>query len=209
MASFVGPRCMVRCALALALALGIACTPALAVAAPPSPAKEGRPKKDLLSKMPPESRPTTAPDMLMLADALVRGGRVLEARLVLEQVIAQFPNTGWSMWGYLGLGFLELARGHMEEARPFYEAAATGGFSAATAQVVLALLDAQAGNTAAAAATLDRLAVDATVRQPVREAAAVGAGYVRYWAGDYEGAAVAFAVLPDNNPGSPLADDAL
>jgi tetratricopeptide (TPR) repeat protein len=147
--------------------------------------------------------------MLMMADALVRGGRVLEARLVLQQVIVEFPGQGWAAWGQLGLGFLDLARGRFQDAWPHYEAAVTTNFSKDTATVVLALLDAQAGNTDAAAATLDRLAVDASVRQPVRDAASVGAGYVRYWAGDYEGAAVAFAVLPDNNPGSPLADDAL
>jgi tetratricopeptide (TPR) repeat protein len=208
MAAFVGPRCMIRCALALAAAL--ACAPVYAVAALPSPGTDGGSEKlGRVSKIVPGTLPTTAPDMLMLADALVRSGHTFEARLMLEQVIAKFPNTGWSMWGYLGLGFLELARAHMEEARPFYEAAAPGGFSQPTALVVLALLDAQAGNTAAAVATLDRMAVDASVRQPVRDAAALGAGYVRYWAGDYEGAAVAFAVLPDNNPGSPLADDAL
>jgi MYXO-CTERM domain-containing protein len=201
---------MIRCA--LTLALGIVCAPALAVAARASPPATAAPGGNgwpgRLSKIP-GPMPSTAPDMLMMADALVRSGHVLEARLVLQQVIAQFPDSGWAKWGALGLGFLELARGHFDEARPFYEAAATPGFSQDTALVVLALLDAQAGDTATAAATLDRLAVDASVRQAVRDAAAVGAGYVRYWAGDYEGAAVAFAVLPDNNPGSPLADDAL
>jgi tetratricopeptide (TPR) repeat protein len=201
---------MIRCA--LTLALGIACAPGLAIAAPESPpappADGGVPRPDRLSKIP-GPLPTTAPDMLMLADALVRTGHVLEARAMLQMVIDQFPGSGWAKWGQLGLGFLELARGHFDEARPFYEATATPGFSQDTATVVLALLDAQAGNTAAAAATLDRLAVDASVRPAVRDAAAVGAGYVRYWAGDYEGAAIAFAVLPDNNPGSPLADDSL
>src|SRR6185369_1199664 len=99
MAPFVGPRCMIRCA--LALALGIACTPALAVAAPPSPATDGSTDKPgRVPKIPAASMPTTAPDMLMMADALVRGGHTPEARYVLEQVIAKFPNTGWSMWGY-------------------------------------------------------------------------------------------------------------
>ena len=76
MAAFVGPRCMIRCA--LALALGIACTPALAVAAPPSPAPAGptaKPGRGAKS-IPPEAMPTTAPDMLMMADTLVRGGHV-------------------------------------------------------------------------------------------------------------------------------------
>jgi hypothetical protein len=210
MASFLGSSRMIRCALTLALV--IACAPGLAGAAPSSPpattpsAAQQRPNP--LSKIPGPA-PTTAPDMLMLADALVRSGHVLEARLLLQQVIDQFAGQGWAKWGALGLGFLELARGHFDEARPYYEAAATPGFSQPTAMVVLALLDAQAGNTAAAAATLDSLAVNASVRQPVRDAASVGAGYVRYWAGDYEGAAVAFAVLPDNNSSSPLADDAL
>jgi MYXO-CTERM domain-containing protein len=210
MASFVGPRCMIRCALTLALV--VACAPPLAVAAPASPPATAAPGGNgwpgRLSKIP-GPMPTTPQDMLMMADALLRGGHEPEARLVLQQVIAQYADTPWVRWAYLGLGFLELARGHFDQARPFYEAAATPGFSQDTALVVMALLDAQAGNTANAAATLDRLAVDASVRQAVRDAAAVGAGYVRYWAGDYEGAAVAFAVLPDNNPGSPLADDAL
>ena len=210
MAAFLGSSRMIRRALTFALI--IACVPGLAGAAPASaPAKTAngaQPRPNPLSKIPGPA-PTTAPDMLMLADALVRTGHVLEARLLLQQVIDQFPNTGWAKWGALGLGFLELARGNFDGARPFYEAAATPGFSQDTAAVVLALLDAQAGNTDAAAATLDSLAVNANVRQPVRDAASVGAGYVRYWAGDYEGAAVAFAVLPDNNPNSPLADDAL
>jgi MYXO-CTERM domain-containing protein len=201
---------MIRCA--HTVALGIACSRALAGAAPASPPATAAPGGNgwpgRLSKIP-GPMPTTPQDMLMMADALLRGGHEPEARLVLQQVIAQYSDTPWVRWSYLGLGFLELARGHFDQARPFYDAAATPGFSQDTALVVLALLDAQAGNTATAAATLDRLAVDASVRQAVRDAAAVGAGYVRYWAGDYEGAAVAFAVLPDNNPGSPLADDAL
>ena len=198
---------------ALALALGVACAPAYAAdkpAAAPSPAANGSPQwpPGPLSKIP-GPRPTAPQDMLLMADALVRGGHVLEARLVLQQVIVEFPGQGWAAWGHLGLGFLDLARARFQDAWPHYEAAVTTNFSKDTAMVVLALLDAQAGNTDAAAAALDRLAVDASVRQPVRDAASVGAGYVRYWAGDYEGAAVAFAVLPDNNPGSPLADDAL
>jgi tetratricopeptide (TPR) repeat protein len=200
---------MIRCA--LILALGLACAPRLAVAQPasPPPGRDAAAKQraNRLSKIP--GMPTTAPDMLMLADKLVRGGHVLEGRAVLQEVIEQFPGSGWAKWADLGLGFLELARGNFDQARPYNDAAATPGFSQNTALVVVALLDAQAGNNTAAAATLDRLAVDATVPQVVRDAAAVGAGYVRYWAGDYEGAAIAFAVLPDNNSGSPLADDAL
>src|SRR5262245_45341718 len=200
-----------RCA--VTLALGIACAPALVMAAPAAPpaqapAGDGSAQKPTgLAKIP--NLPQSAPDMLMLADALVRGGHVDLARLLLAKVITDFPDQGWAKWGYLGLGFLELARGRMDDAYPYYQAAATPGSGYDTATVVLALLDAQAGNTAAAAATLDAMAVNAASRQAVRDAAAVGAGYVRYWAGDYAGAAVAFAVLPDNNPGSPLADDAL
>jgi hypothetical protein len=211
MASFLGSSRMICCALTLALV--IACATGLAGAAPSSPPattrEGGQQRPNPLSKIPGPA-PTTAPDMLMLADALVRGGHVLEARLMLQQVIDQFAGQGWAKWGALGIGFLELARGHFDEARPYYEAAATPGFSQDTAMVVLALLDAQAGNTDAAAATLDSLAVNASVRQPVRDAAS---GRRRVTSatgrGDYEGAAVAFAVLPDNNSSSPLADDAL
>src|SRR5262245_25452224 len=200
-----------RCA--VTLALGITCATALVVAASAAPPAQAPPghcsaqKPSGLSKIP-GPLPTKAPDMLMLADVLVRAGHVAEARLMLQQVIVQFPDSVWARWGSLGLGFLELARGRMDDAYPYYQAAATPG-SYDTTTVVLALLDAQAGNTASAAATLDRMAVDGSLRQAVRDAAAVGAGYVRYWAGDYAGAAVAFAVLPDDNPGSPLADDAL
>jgi tetratricopeptide (TPR) repeat protein len=152
--------------------------------------------------------PTSAPDILILADSLVRGGHLPEARILLNQVIEQFPNTAWARWGELGLGFLELARGRMVEARPYYEAATGGGFQD-TARVVLALLDAQDGKTAEATAVLDALANDPSQRPPVQEAAGLGSGYVRYWAGAYDRAALAFAAVADRHPGSPLADDAL
>jgi len=190
---------------AVTLALAIMCAPALIMAAPAAPSAQA-PAGDGSAQKP--SGPPKAPDMLMMADVLVRSGRVAEARIVLAQVIVHFPDSVWAKWGNLGLGFLDLARGRMDDAYPRYQAAATG-LPNDTTTVVLALLDAQAGNTASAAATLDLMAVDASLRPAVRDAAAVGAGYVRYWAGDYAGAAVAFAVLPDNNPGSPLADDAL
>jgi hypothetical protein len=161
-----------------------------------------------LSKIP-GPMPTTAPDILMMADVLVRGGHVVEARLLLQQVVQNFPDTGWQKWGLLGLGFLELARGRMDAARPYYAAAAVPGFSQDTALVVLALLDAQAGNGMLAAATLDALARDPARRPAVREAAGLAAGYARYWAGDYEGAAVAFGAMADGNPVGPLTDDAL
>jgi hypothetical protein len=128
--------------------------------------------------------------------------------MLLSQVIEQFPNTPWAGWGELGLGFLQLARGRMVEARPHYEAAAAGGFRN-TASVVLALLDAQDGKTTQAAAVLDALAHDTSGSSSVREAAGLGAGYVRYWAGDYGAAAVAFAAAADRHPGGSLADDAL
>src|SRR5262245_27515713 len=156
----------------------------------------------------PQPSQATAPDILLRADALVRGGHLPEARTSLNQVIEQFPNTPWAGWGELGLGFLQLARGRMVEARPHYEAAAAGGFRD-TASVVLALLDAQDGKTTQAVAVLDALAHDPSRSSSVREAAGLGVGYVRYWAGDYGGAALAFAAAADAHPGGPLADDAL
>jgi tetratricopeptide (TPR) repeat protein len=107
------------------------------------------------------------------------------------------------------MGFLELARGRMEAARPYYQAAAGQGFSQDTALVALALLDGQAGNGMQAAAILDAMARDPARPLALQQAAGLSAGYVRYWAGDYQGAAVAFAAVADNYPDSPLADDAL
>lgn len=210
MGALVGPRRAIRCApRASGLLPALTCALALAVALPaPAARAEDPPKPPGLERIP-GPLPTTAPDMLMLADALVRTGHVVEGRLVLRQVLEQFPDTGWQKWGYLGLGFLELARGRMEAARPYYQAAAVPGFSQDTALVVLALLDGQAGNAAQAAAILDAISRDPARRPAVQQAAAVGAGYVRYWAGDYEGAAVAFAAAADSHPDSPLADDAL
>jgi hypothetical protein len=156
----------------------------------------------------PVPAPASAPDMLILADGLVRGGRLSEARTLLDQVREQFPDTTWARWGDLGLGFLALARGRLVEARPHYEAAAVGGFQD-TSLVVLALLDAQDGKTAEGAAVLDVLASDPSRRPSVQEAAGLGAGYVRYWTGDYRGAALAFADVADRHAGGPLVDDAL
>jgi len=155
-----------------------------------------------------EPPPRTAADTLIRADALVRGGHLSDARSVLNQVIERFPSTAWAHWGELGLGFLALARGRMDEARPHYEAAAAGGFQD-TAGVVLALLDAQDGRTAEARAVLDSLANDPSRQAAVRQAAGLGSAYVRYWAGDYGAAALAFAAVADAHPGSPLTDDAL
>jgi hypothetical protein len=152
--------------------------------------------------------PTSAPDILILADGLLRGGHLPAARTLLNQVREQFPDTAWARWGDLGLGFLELARGRMLEARPYYEAAASGGFQD-TALVVLALLDAHGGKAAEGAAVLDVLASDPSRRPSVQEAAGLGAGYIRYWTGDYRGAALAFADVADRHGGGPLVDDAL
>src|SRR5262245_49180583 len=98
------------CALAVVVALA-----ALAPAA-------GAQKPAGLSSIP-GPLPITAPDILIRADLLARGGDLPAARVLLNQVIEQFPDTGWARWGELGLGFLALARGRMVEARPYYEAA--------------------------------------------------------------------------------------
>ena len=74
---------------------------------------------------------------------------------------------------------------------------------------MLALLDGQDGKTTEAAAVLDALANDPSRPPSVREAAGLGTGYVRYWAGAYDRAALAFAAVADGHPGGPLADDAL
>jgi TolA-binding protein len=179
---------------------------AIALAALTTGAAGAAPKAPNVSDIPQPSAPT-APEMLIRADGLARGGHLPEARILLNQVIEQFPSTGWARWGEFGLGFLHLARGRMVEARPYYEAAAAGGFQD-TAWVVLALLDAQDRKTADAA-VLDALATDPARRPPVQAAAGLGAGYVRYWAGAYDDAALAFAAVATRHPGSPLADDAL
>src|SRR5262245_24080961 len=180
---------------------------AIALATLTTGAAGAAPKTPEVSSLPQPSQATAA-DILLRADVLVRGGHLPEARILLNQVIEQFPNTPWAGWGKLGLGFLQLARGRMVEARPHYEAAASGGFRD-TASVVLALLDAQDGKMTQAAAVLDALAHDPSRNSSVREAAGLGVGYVRFWAGEYDGAALAFAAVADAHPGGPLADDAL
>lgn len=202
----IGPRRATRCAAARVLCLCFALTLVPAPSARGEDASQQKPAG--LSRIP-GPLPTSAPDILMLADVLVRGGHVPEARLLLQQVVANFPDSGWQKWGLLGLGFLELARGRMVEARPYYQAAAVPGFSQDTALVVLGLLDGQAGNGLQAAAMLDAIARDPQRRQAAQEAAGVAAGYVRYWANDFEGAAVAFGAAAEAHPGGPLADDAL
>jgi hypothetical protein len=188
-----------RLACALAAVLGLA--------SPATAAGGGALTPPGLSPVP-GSVPTSAPDILILADGRLRGGHLPEARTLLNQVREQFPDTAWASWGELGLGFLELTRGHTLEARPHYEAAAAGGFQD-TALVVLALLEAQGGKTAEGAGVLDVLASDPSRRSSVQEAAGLGAGYIRYWTGDYRGAALAFADVADRHGAGPLADDAL
>jgi tetratricopeptide (TPR) repeat protein len=206
MGAIVGPSRATRCAAARALCICFALTLAPAASVRGEDASAQKPAG--LARIP-GPLPTSAPDMLMLADVLVRGGHVPEARLLLQQVVEKFPDSGWQKWGLLGLGFLELARGRMVEARPYYQAAAVPGFSQDTALVVLSLLDGQAGNGLQAAAVLDTLARDPQRRAAVQEAAGVAAGYVRYWAGDYEGAAIAFGAAAEAYPSGSLADDAL
>ncbi|MCW5891082.1 MAG: hypothetical protein KIT14_11100 [bacterium] len=81
------------------------------------------------------------------------------------------------------------------------------GPNGAIARLLLALDDAGDGNTDAAVAAFERLAGAPDVMPAVRNAARLGAGYARWWAGQYEGAVAAFDLAA--NAGDPrLADDA-
>src|SRR4029453_13070001 len=97
------PLRLVRAMAAIALA---ALTTGAAGAAPKTPGVSGFPQPSQ----------ATAADILLRADALVRGGHLPEARILLNQVIEQFPNTAWASWGELGLGFLQPPPGRLVEA---------------------------------------------------------------------------------------------
>lgn len=158
-------------------------------------------------KLTPEQNQQAA-HTLMLADSAMRHGQPGNARKLLKEVLEQYPDTGWGRWANLGLGTLEMSRGHLEEARPYFDAA-NGGFAKDTATTMLGLIDAKLGKTDEALTALEGLANDPSRSDDARQAAALGAAYARLWSGDYEGAAVAFGALADSNHEGKLADDAL
>jgi hypothetical protein len=143
-----------------------------------------------------------APAVLIIADALVRRGDLRRARR-LYALVAKAPGDQgvWADAARLGLGWVAISRGHVDEARRYLggQAGPTAGLS----RVLTALLDAAQSRPGAPEA-LAELARDASLSPQLREAARLGTGYAYFWARDYAQAEVAFrrVVRP------PLADDA-
>lgn len=147
--------------------------------------------------------------VLALADARLRSGNRPAARRLFDQVAAGDEGSPWTAWGRLGLGWVAILDGDPAVARGHFDAVAGGTSPArAMATLITALLDVELERTPAALETLDRLTEDPDASLPIRQAAALGAGYVRYWGGDFAAAAVVFERAATIVPGSPLWDDA-
>jgi len=153
-----------------------------------------------------DSLPT--PALLALADAYARDGRPRRARRVLTDLLARTPPPNLAAWAEHGLGWIALASGDSAGARLHYGRLAAGGVEAALGTLVVALLDGIDGRVDQAATVLDRIAVAADTPWQLRPAALLGAAYAHYWAKDYGPAAVRFASVAEQFPGSPLSDDA-
>jgi tetratricopeptide (TPR) repeat protein len=123
-------------------------------------------------------------------------------------VLAQNPGPPTAGWAEIGLGWAALARGDLETARAHYAQAPEDGGSAGLAAMMTGMIDAATGDPAAVAGRLEQMVADPAT--PPRLASMLGliAGYARYWSGDYEGAAKAFAAVAAADPEGPAADDA-
>lgn len=141
-------------------------------------------------------------------NALLRRGRPRAAARVFREVFVQTEGTQWGTLAELGLAWSVASSGDVELGRALAaDAHASRGASSPTTAVVLALLNARAGDYDTATTQLDaatRLTTDPTSANAIRLASA----YVAFWAGDLERAAATFASVVAADPGGPLADDA-
>ncbi|HEV7730858.1 MAG TPA: hypothetical protein VGR62_01790 [Candidatus Binatia bacterium] len=148
--------------------------------------------------------------MLALADARLRANNAAAAGRLFRVVLARDSGEPWTAYANLGLGGLAFKRGDSASARNFYTRAASSGDStAAPAHLMLALLEADAGDAAMAEAHFDAVVSNPRATAGLRGAARLGVAYTRYWAGNYVGAVEAFDTAAAAITDGRLADDAL
>jgi len=143
---------------------------------------------------------------MLVADAYVRAGRLGTAQGMLRELAADRPGSPWTELSLLAVAWLDLASGDFARARTRYEQSAS--FGAALVPVALGFIDAAEGRTDAAIAGLRAAATAPTIAPQLRPVARIGVAYARYWARDYEGAAMEFQRVALDVADSPVADDA-
>jgi hypothetical protein len=146
--------------------------------------------------------------VLAAADASLRAGHFRGAGRFFAETLRRRPGQPWATFAELGLGWTLLMTGNSTAAERHYANVAVDGPLGPIAQVMLGWLTAVRGQYAEAIATLDRWSEAAGVTGPVQRVALLGAGYARYWAGDYKAAAEKFDLLQPGGSFSVLADDA-
>lgn len=149
-----------------------------------------------------------APAVLAIADLQIRRGRMRSAASILETAVARRLGDPWEGWAGLGLGWIRLQQGRIEDARSHLASVAkTTGTRGDFAVLMLGLIDAAEGRSGAARGRLDAVIADASSID-LQQTARLGVGYAHYWNREYAEAATAWDVALPALRGSVLADDA-
>jgi hypothetical protein len=144
------------------------------------------------------------PGVLIVADVLVRRGRLAAARQLYEHLLARSAEgSTWQQGARVGLGWIALVQNDPEGVRRYLGADGEHESQTPIARVLLALLDAGDARPGAAE-QLERLSVAADVPPLLREVARIGIGYAYLWAEEHGAARRAFERVTDGR----LADDA-
>jgi hypothetical protein len=145
--------------------------------------------------------------LVAVADAQLRAGRPRAAVRAYRELHLRDAGP-LSALADLALGTLALELGETAGVRDsLVGLLGDPGPNGALARLLLAVDDAGDGRTEEAIGAFEQLAGDPNVLPGVRSAARLGAGYARWWAGQYEAAVAAFDLAA--NAGDPLlADDA-
>jgi prolipoprotein diacylglyceryltransferase/outer membrane protein assembly factor BamD (BamD/ComL family) len=147
--------------------------------------------------------------LLAMADSRLRAKNYASAERLFEQVVARHAGEPWDSYAELGLGWIELVKGRYASAREWFRAvAAAASPSRSLARLLVAFLDARAGDTEAALDTFAEFADRTDVQPALRQAATLAVGYAAYWKGDYDAAAELFDHMVRLWPGGRLTDDA-
>lgn len=150
----------------------------------------------------------TAGEMVFLGDAALRIGRY---RLATEffEAVRDGDNPVIGSIGEMGMAWAALGRGRLDEAYQHFEAAGAMTPAWGSSMDVLTALVAAANGDPGASAALAAAVARPDVAPELREAGPLLDAYARYWAGDADGAAVAFTAFAVAHPNSRYADDAV
>lgn len=131
--------------------------------------------------------------LLALGDARLRAGNPSAARRLFAEVISREPGKPWDEWAEIGLAWSAVRLGDLDEAQEQFESLSERGSAVSPfADLMLALLDVDAGRFSAAADRFNVVLGNQEAAASVRQAAAIGRAYSYLWSGDYRQAAIEF-----------------